>query len=399
METNKQRENSFERGCRINIWRQDPTVKTGVRTVFLPNDVFAGPSDSQIAIKGLPTSYPDENGDFLFPPPKQVIMKDLYNPPEITLEEQRFDAAHTYAVVKKVIIMYERALGKKIQWVWNLSSAESSPLEIYPHANKGKNAYYERDSRALRFEYFYRVGDYPLFTCRSLDIVSHEAGHAIIDSLKPLWNLTEPERGLSLEIAALQESLCDLTSIFLILSELDLVDYIVVETKADLKRKDNILAVWCEQLELIPGISGARSALNEIKLSEAGTHVHRISQVFTGAMYYTLAEVYTLSRNPSVTDDAETLYLVSKELFRIIIEAILNCPEKKATFFDLASELIRIAKKRISSEYAEIMKQNFIHREIITSDQKRNRKANLEHFISGIRGYCCRGWETHAIKE
>ena len=135
---------TLETGSRINIWKQDPSVRgLGVRTTYIHNKVNPGPSDSQIAIKGLPTVYPDSNGDFLFPTPEPHIVEDIYNPPEITVVEQKFDAAHTYAVVRKVLTMYQRVLGREIKWAWNTGSNDE-PLEIYPHANKGRTAYYDR---------------------------------------------------------------------------------------------------------------------------------------------------------------------------------------------------------------------------------------------------------------
>lgn len=108
--------NRFD-GSRINIWKQDPTVTgIGVRTVYLPNRVYSGPSDSQIVICGLPVLTPDTSGDFLFLPPGQKIVEDIYNPPVITMDEQNFDSAHTYAVVRQVITMFERVLRVRIKW-------------------------------------------------------------------------------------------------------------------------------------------------------------------------------------------------------------------------------------------------------------------------------------------
>ena len=128
----------LEAGSRINIWKQDPTVREpGVRTTFVHNKVYAGPSDSQIAIKGFPPVLPDINGDFLFLAPEPYVVEDLYNLPAISEQEQRFDAAHTYAVVRKVLTMYQRVIGRELKWVWN-SGTDSEPLSIYPHAKIGR---------------------------------------------------------------------------------------------------------------------------------------------------------------------------------------------------------------------------------------------------------------------
>ncbi len=383
------------KGCRINIWRQDPTLPAvGVRTVFLHRNVYRGPSDFQISIKGLPELEPDASGDFLYPVPQQFIVKDIYNPPVITEEEQRFDAAHTFAVVRKVLTMYERVLGTTMKWVWNKDIINTEPLSVYPHSNPGRNAYYDRGLKSLRFEYFYELGKRPVFTCRSLDIVSHETAHALIDSLKPGWNASEPGRGITLELAALQESLCDLTTIFFVLSKFDLVEYIVAQTKANLKEKDNILAVWSEQLEIIPGVAGARNALNDLKLSTAGTQIHRISQVFTAAVYDILSEMFDMSREPDIKDDAETLYQVNQYMLSLVIRAIINSPEEAASFEGIVKEMISITTEDGHRVYAEVMRKNFVRRELLTAEDE-EAKPSKKELAEMIFDYhtCCGNWK------
>lgn len=382
-------------GTRINIWKQDPTVlSVGVKTIFLHNSAFRGPSDSQIKICGLPELEPDSCGDFLYPVPEEVVVNDIYNTPVITPEEQRFDSAHTYAIVRKVLTMYERVLGVRMKWVWNRDIVNTELLEIYPHSGPGRNAYYDRGLRCLRFEYFYQLGKKPVFTCRSLDIVSHETAHAVIDSLKPEWNSSDPGRGITLELAALQESLCDLTTIYFVLSKFDLVEYIVAETKANLKQKDNILAVWSEQLETIPGVAGARNAINDYKLSTAGTQIHRISQVFTAAVYDSLSEIFDSEREPDIRDDSETLYQLNQYILSLTVRAVINAPEERATFRDIANEMIRITKEDGKKHYADIFKNNFIQREIITpGGEKIMPKEKLAEMIFGYRG-CWGNWKV-----
>lgn len=379
---------TFEKGSRINIWKQDPTVEgIGIRTVHIPRKVFPGPRDSQITIRGLPELLPDKEGDFLYPSPPQVITTDIYNLPEITPVEQKFDASHTYAVARQVLTMFERILGYKINWVWNQGVKSTDyPLEIYPHANKGKNAYYERDLRALKFEYFYTQDKYPIFMCRSLDIISHEMGHAIFDSIKPFWNIHDPGRGISLEIAALQESICDLSSMLFVLSRFDLVDYIIAQTKSNLKQKDNILAVWSEQIEVVPGVRGARNAINDLKLTLAGTQVHRISGVFTGAIYDSLSDIFDANRNPDAVGDSETLYLVSQYILRLLLESVVKSPDRYASFADLANEMIKITKKQGEFKYSEILLKHFIYREILDKNGYTNNTGFLQEQVPDYKG-------------
>ena len=117
--------------------------------------------------------------------------------------------------------------------------------------------------------------------CRSFDIVSHETGHAVLDGLKPQWlNADNPP-----QTGGLHEAFGDLTAIFLALSQLDQCDAVVAQTKARLHDK-TFLADIAEQFGLALGnTNGLRNADNDLTLSQAGTEVHAISQVFTGALY------------------------------------------------------------------------------------------------------------------
>lgn len=340
-------------GSRMRIWKQDPSV-TGIelpRTVYIHTLVDDGPSDSQIAIKGFPPVVPDVNRDFLINPSS----------------EEAFDAVHTYAVVRQVLTMYQRVLGEKLNWQWNKDGNEEV-LQVYPHAGVAKNAFYSRDERVLKFFFFnpdrQPVGTPKVFTCRSLDIVAHEVGHAVLDSLKPKWLETAKE-----QTGALHESFGDLTSIFLILSQLDLVEYIVAETKADLHRK-NILAALAEQfglgLDPVRFPDGLRNADNDLKLSQVIGHgVHSVSQVFTGAVFDILADVFTANRNPRFRDDAEVLYEVGKYMTSLMIRAFIAAPDEDASFTDVGKKMIEIAKADGHENYAQFVEKHFTVREVL----------------------------------
>ncbi len=218
----------FPPGSRVLIWKQDPSVsELGARKSFLSGVVLQGPRDARIAsgAPGIAPVSPNAFGDFILAP-----------------NTDQFDAVHTFAIVRLTLTMYQRAL------------ADGGGERVY--------------------------------TCRSLDIVSHETGHAVLDGLKPNWlaSSNPPQTG------GLHESFGDLSAIFLTLSQLDLVEAIIAQTRADLHDK-TFLADMAEQFGLALGRpNGLRNADNDLKLSEAGTEVHAISQVFTGAIYDILAD-------------------------------------------------------------------------------------------------------------
>jgi hypothetical protein len=362
-------------GSRTRIWKQDPSVKdlNLPRTVYIHGEVNEGPSDSQIVIRGLIPVSPDLNRDFLIDP---------------ISDEKAFDAVHAYTVVRQVVTMYQRVLQKKLQWQWN-TDTNQEVIAVHPHAGRAANAYYSRNEKVLKFFFFKpfnQPADAPdVFTCRSLDIVAHETGHAILDSLKPSWLSwsAPPQTG------GLHEAFGDLTSIFLILSQLDLVEYIIAETKADLHRR-NILSALAEQFGNALGFpEGLRNADNDLKLSEVSSEVHEISQVFTGAVFDILADVFTANRKPRLRDDAEVLYETGKYITGLTIRAIEKSPDNNATYADVAKAMLEIVKADGHEDYAAFIEKHFVFREVL-GPQAFAGPPDLSHLgIYADRSRCC----------
>jgi hypothetical protein len=160
----------------------------------------------------------------------------------------------------------------------------------------------------------------------------------VLDGLKPNWLLADnpPQTG------GLHEAFGDLTAIFMALSQLDQCEAIIAQTKAKLHDK-TFLADIAEQFGLALGRSnGLRNADNDITLSEAGTQVHAISQVFTGAMYDILADVFAFERSPGLRDDAAVLHEVGDYLKGLLLRALIAAPDQGATFADVVNEMLRL---------------------------------------------------------
>ncbi|MEH2253759.1 hypothetical protein [Nostoc sp.] len=255
-------------------------------------------------------------------------------------------------------------MNKKLDWQWNTNGNEEV-INVYPHAGETENAFYDRSEKALKFFYFTPPKNSGLiekvFTCRSLDIVAHETGHAVLDSLKPDWILGNAPA----QTGGLHESFGDLTSIFLILSQMDLVEYIVAETKADLHQK-NIVAALAEEFGLaINRSNGLRNADNDLKLSQVTAEVHDVSQVFTGGVFDTLADLFTSRRDPRVRDSAEVLYQTGKYIAGLVLRAIIQSPDTGATFADVANAMIEIAKADGEEDCAKFVQKHFEFREVL----------------------------------
>ncbi|MES2317015.1 MAG: hypothetical protein V4631_05930 [Pseudomonadota bacterium] len=318
-------------GARVLMWKQDPSVaEIGTRMVFLPGLVLDGPGDARIVqgAPGIGPVAPDALGDFVALP-----------------GTPQFDAIHTYAVVRQTLTMYQRALAAagidtSLPWQWN-SSTDLTPIAVFPYGLPDVvNGLYSRAGRCLKFGHFLPAGQGErVYTCRSLDIVAHETGHAVLDGLKPDWLLASNP----LQTAALHEAFGDLTAIFLCLSQLDMCEAIVVQTRGRVHDK-SFLADFAEQYGLALGRqNGIRQADNDLTLSRAGADVHAISQVFTGAAYDILADLFAIERNPAMRDDAVVLHQVGAYLRGLVLRALMAAPERAAVYVDVADAMLRLA--------------------------------------------------------
>ncbi|MFA1549054.1 hypothetical protein [Actinomadura chokoriensis] len=341
-------------GHRFLVYKQDPSVtELGARLVFLPSVVLNGPTDARVRtdLAGVTPVARNISGDFVFAP-----------------GSPQFDCAHTFAVVRQTMAMYERHnKGEPIPFAWNVNG-NTDRITVFPHAAEGANAFYTRTGKALKFLFFTPEGQSDvLYTCQSLDIVAHETGHSILDGLKPGWLSADnpPQTG------GLHESFGDITAIFLALAEPDQADALVALTKANLHDK-SFLTELAEQFGKALGMpSGLRNADNDLKLSQVGNEVHAISQVFTGAIYDVLADVYTfeLSRQQRTKDATIVLIETASALCRLVFDAIVASPATGARYVDVANKMLQVSASRGDPAiYRTFIRNRFAVREITTAE-------------------------------
>lgn len=348
-------------GSRFMIWKQDPTVQAlACRLAYMPQLVLDGPQDARLNtdLAGVTPVVRNAPGDFIF----------VCGTPES-------DCAHTYAIARQVLTMYQRLCAQlpmmeerlsACPWAWN-QSGNVDVMTCHPHGFEGANAFYSRNGKALSFGHFLPQGvTEKVFTCRSFDIVAHETGHAILDGWKPGWlGVGNPP-----QTGGLHEAFGDLTSIFLALSQFDQVEAFIAMTKADLHKK-NFLAALAEQFgEAIGRPMGLRNADNDLKLSEVSNEVHAISQVFTGGIYDVLADIYTFEKNRQrvTKDPAQVLLETSQRLCKLLINAIIQAPAVGATYADVVNKMLSISHYQGDDAiYRTFIRNRFTFREVVLS--------------------------------
>ena len=338
-------------GARVLMWRWNPEAgEIGVRTAFLPGHILEGPKDARIAIEGIAPVIPNVLGDLIAAP-----------------DTAAFDAIHTFALVRQVLTMFQHALfPTSVPWQWN-SRGNTEPIRLYPRAGDSMNAFYSRKEQALKFYAFTPPGALldapPVYTCRSQDIVAHETGHAVLDGLKPNWILTEnpPQTG------ALHEAFADLTAIFLMLTQPEQIATVVTQTKANLHNK-LFLADLVEDLGMALGRpTGLRNVENELTLSQVGTEVHDLAQVFTGAIYDVLADIVAFELKPN-RDPAAAVYSAAEYVCSMLIRAIKAAPDDRATFADVVNQMLRVAElDEKPVQYRNYIRNRFVLRDVVVS--------------------------------
>jgi hypothetical protein len=190
----------------------------------------------------------DPASDKIYPPvdlnQPELLAQDGWPPSE---GNPQFHQQMVYAVGMTTIKHFERALGRRALWApnpkdaaGNFVSSEKSyvqRLRIYPHAFRGRNAYYSPDKKALRFGYFpaqSRDSDSTapgsmVFACLSSDIVAHEMTHALLDGLHRRF-----EEASNLDVPAFHEGFADIVALFQHFTVTELVRFEIGRKRGDL---------------------------------------------------------------------------------------------------------------------------------------------------------------------
>jgi Zn-dependent peptidase ImmA (M78 family) len=216
-------------------------------------------------------------------------------------------AASCFVTLANSIKMVQRYSKKRLErW------PGTANLMVFPRAGKQLNAYYDR--RNLKFFYaFDKVAKKMIFTVDSVDIVAHELGHALLDSLRPdLWNLQ------ALEVWGFHEAYADINAILTLLNSEEMIRYVLKETKGDL-RTPNVVSKLAEEMgETIGHMTGGRrhalrNAINDFKYTppeqlpynapehKLGGECHSFGRLFLGAWYDFLVALYEFKRKEGDT--------------------------------------------------------------------------------------------------
>jgi len=297
------------RGSRIHVVDYDSTTRTLYRPAAnLPPDGFADASDEKL----------------------------LTNP--------HFHAQNVYAVAMRILMRFERALGRRVAW-----SFGGHQLKIAPHAFSGPNACYSKPDEALLFGYFpTRRGKRTVFTCLSHDIVAHETTHALLDGLRSRY--TDPS---SPDQAAFHEGFADIVALLSVFSLPECAAVALGRARrGEWKVRESLLLSLAKQMgRELPG--GARGSLRRsIELAPSAHYLrspefqapHRRGEILAAALANAFVEVWqrrlsalaVRDRALAVDEGAQA----ASHLLTMAIRALDYAPPTDITFGDYLSALL-----------------------------------------------------------
>lgn len=285
-------------------------------------------------------------------------------------------AANCYAVLNNTL----NGITPKIQKFPGKWAATSN-LQVYPVAGQDFNAFYDR--RSLRFFYGYDpVVRKNIYTADSSDIVSHELGHALLDSIRPdFWNIQ------SYEVWALHESFGDIVALLSVMENKNTLTAAIKQTSGDLL-KSNTISRLAEEFgkaifNLTKGSGGytpfcLRDAVNnfnytspELLPDDAPDNIlsrecHSFSRVWTGTWYECMVGIYTFEIQNNNINQIDALILAKETMASYFFSAVGSVPVTGKLFEAIAKKILMIDSSK-GGKYQSVLNNIFIKRNIIKS--------------------------------
>ncbi|HEY4000073.1 MAG TPA: hypothetical protein VGO93_14455 [Candidatus Xenobia bacterium] len=317
----------------FNYNAQDSTV-LGPGTVTIHN-VSGGASPSNDKVKLSDALAPNKDGSYNF---KEGDKNEVL--------------AQSFAAVAHTVDVFGQALGQPINWAFS-----GPQLTVNADAGEDFNAYYTRDSGSVNFFH----GTDPktnqvMYSGDSGEVVSHETGHAILDSLRPAYFSS-----FTPDVAAFHESTGDMMGICMSFQDPATLDNVAKETGGDLS-KDNAISRTGEQLGIgindvegknVTGGNFVRDALNTFKWADPstlsgdgsdptklGSEAHDFSRLWTGAFYDVVKGINAenLAANPG--NPKAALQATGKEAIQLLAELLKGAPQGDFTYRDMANSWV-----------------------------------------------------------
>lgn len=222
------------------------------------------------------------------------------------------------------------------------------------------NAYYQRAEGSVNFFHSTdpKTGQV-VYSGDSGEVVSHEAGHAILDGLRPAYLFN-----WRTDVGAFHESFGDMLALVMSLQDDSVLAKVVEQTGGDMTRP-NVAANLGEELGItINNTAGkdrtggdfTRTAINSFKWAdpktleqnpedpnELGSEVHNFSRLFTGAFYDVFTGLVNENRANGL-EPAQAIREASNEGIRMLGRLLKASPRFDFTYATMARAFVQAEK-------------------------------------------------------
>lgn len=324
---------------------QDPLV-TKVESYTISGMVKPGPENHRIKII-------DESN------PAQPAKNGEYKP---AMDSPQFDRVNAFVFAENAVSLYEKALGRNLSWAF-----EDKQVKIFPRAGVKANAYYNRWGGEIKLFYYQNrfKKDETCYTAKMADIITHETGHAIMDSMRPTYATWGYYAG------GIHEGFGDSTAMLVALQNENIIDTVIKQTGGDLK-KENMVASIAEQFGNSLRKDRAmylRNAINKMKLSDFETgkaekEVHVLGHLLNGVFYDMYVEMTNKNKESMTIKDA--MITARDNLTKLHARAMADyMPVANVYVEDFAKAYLKADKMYFEGRYSEMLKDIFLMREIL----------------------------------
>ena len=235
------------------------------------------------------------------------------------------------------------------------------------------NAFYDREG--LKFFHGSAAGR-TVFSGESPDVVCHELGHAILDSLKPqLFDAA------SIEVAAFHESFGDMSALLSALQLPSLREEVLAETSSHVDRSSR-LSRLAEQLgwavrqnhpdevdsDCLRNASNSFFYTDPVDLppsapaSSLSSEPHSFSRVFTGAFLNILAAMFAVQTKLG----SAGLLAAARDAATILVGGVQATPVVPSFYSQVAAHMLAVDAADFGGRYREALKGGFVRHGILS---------------------------------
>ncbi len=308
--------------------------KPGETVRFYPND-----PDAAVGLESVTPPVPDSTE------PTFTIDGPRYAPAPYAPGTVAFQYWQGEIALERTIKVWENLFERDFT-SWH----ENRPLLVKLRAGKDLNAFYDRKS----LQFFYDVDRQTrrtVYAAESLDVVAHEAGHAVLDCYQPgFWSTPD------LETASFHEAFGDCSALLVTLNDPAVCKALLAEADGSWERSNQVSRL-AEALgrtlydnygpRAVSDPTRLRDARNDFRYADPSSlppgaddlalapEPHSFSRVFTGAFYDAL--VWVLARALKETPGPEAIERARRLMGQALARAVEKLPPGHARYADIAS--------------------------------------------------------------